>query len=30
MENVSPMPTPELWFETLLARKKQEIENAAK
>ena len=22
---VSPMPTPELWFETLLARKKQEI-----
>ncbi len=27
VENVSPMPTPELWFETLLARKKQEMEN---
>ncbi len=23
----SPMPTPELWFETLLARKKQELDN---
>lgn len=26
MESVSPMPSPELWFETLLARKKQEVE----
>ena len=25
MENVSSMPMPELWFETLLARKKQEM-----
>ena len=24
---ISPMPTPELWFETLLARKKQEMDN---
>jgi hypothetical protein len=24
---VSPMPQPELWFETLLARKKQEMED---
>ena len=27
MEAVSPMPDPELWFETLLTRKKKEIEN---
>lgn len=27
MERVSPMPDPELWFETLLARKKQEIKD---
>ena len=27
IEKISPMPTPELWFETLLARKKQEMEN---
>ena len=27
MEPVSPMPQPELWFETLLARKKQEMGN---
>ena len=27
---ISPMPTPELWFETLLAKKKQEIENERK
>lgn len=26
LEKVSPMPTPELWFETLLAKKKQEID----
>ena len=25
---ISPMPNPELWFETLLARKKQEIDDA--
>ena len=30
MENISPMPTPELWFETLLSRKKQEIDNERK
>ncbi|MBE6601760.1 MAG: FAD-binding protein [Ruminococcaceae bacterium] len=27
---VSPMPEPELWFETLLARKKEELEHGAK
>ncbi len=27
LEPVSPMPEPELWFETLLARKKQEMDN---
>ena len=27
---VSPMPSPELWFETLLARKKREIDNERK
>jgi hypothetical protein len=27
---VSPMPTPDLWFETLLARKKQEMDNERK
>lgn len=27
IEAVSPMPTPELWFETLLARKKQDIDH---
>ena len=27
MKPVSPMPDPELWFETLLARKKQEMEH---
>ena len=27
MEAVSPMPDPELWFETLLARKRQEMED---
>lgn len=27
IEDVSPMPDGELWFETLLAKKKQEIEN---
>ena len=26
-QKVSPLPTPELWFETLLARKKQEMGN---
>ncbi|MBR2908381.1 MAG: FAD-binding protein [Clostridia bacterium] len=26
LEKASPMPSPELWFETLLARKKQEID----
>ena len=30
MERVSLMPTPELWFETLLAKKKQEIEHDGK
>ena len=25
MEEISPMPTPELWFETLLARQKEKI-----
>ncbi|MBR7098437.1 MAG: FAD-binding protein, partial [Clostridia bacterium] len=30
MEMVSPMPDPELWFETLLARKKQEMEHGKK
>ena len=25
-ESISPMPTPELWFETLLARKRKETE----
>ena len=30
MENVSAMPMPELWFETLLAKKKQETQNEAK
>ena len=25
IESISPMPDPELWFETLLARKKQEM-----
>ena len=28
MEPISPMPDPELWFETLLARKKQEMERS--
>ena len=28
MEEISPMPCPELWFETLLARKKEEIDRA--
>ena len=28
MKPVSPMPDPELWFETLLARKKREMETA--
>ena len=27
---ISPMPNPELWFETLLARKKQEMDNERK
>jgi succinate dehydrogenase/fumarate reductase flavoprotein subunit len=27
LDRVSPMPTPELWFETLLARKRQEMED---
>jgi hypothetical protein len=27
---ISPMPAPELWFETLLARKKREIDNERK
>jgi len=27
IEPISPMPNPELWFETLLTRKKQEIED---
>lgn len=27
IEPISDMPTPELWFETLLAKKKQEVEN---
>ena len=27
MERVSPMPTPELWFETLLAKQRQEVKN---
>ncbi len=30
IEAVSNMPTPELWFETLLARKKKELENERK
>jgi len=30
MEPVSPMPNPELWFETLLARKKEEMDNERK
>ena len=30
LEEISPMPNPELWFETLLARKKQEVEHAGK
>ncbi len=30
IENISPMPNPKLWFETLLARKKQEINNGKK
>ena len=25
LDTVSPMPNPELWFETLLAKKKQEM-----
>lgn len=28
IENVTPIPSPELWFETLLARKRQEREDA--
>jgi hypothetical protein len=28
--SVSPMPAPELWFETLLARKKQEMDHERK
>ena len=27
MEPISPMPDPELWFETLLARKKEEMKH---
>ena len=27
LDRVSPMPTPELWFETLLTRKRQEMED---
>jgi hypothetical protein len=27
-ERVSPIPSPELWFETLLARKRQELKDA--
>jgi succinate dehydrogenase/fumarate reductase flavoprotein subunit len=30
IEDVTPMPNPELWFETLLAKKKQEIDHASK
>ncbi len=30
MKPVSPMPDPELWFETLLARKKKELEEGRK
>jgi succinate dehydrogenase/fumarate reductase flavoprotein subunit len=30
IDGISPLPTPELWFETLLARKKQELENERK
>ena len=30
LADVSKMPTPELWFETLLARKKKEIDNETK
>ena len=26
MESISPLPTPDLWFETLLARKRREAE----
>jgi len=29
VKKVSSMPTPELWFETLLARKKQELDHEA-
>ena len=29
-DDISPMPTPELWFEILLARKKQEMDNERK
>lgn len=30
IEDVSPLPDPELWFENLLAQKKQEIDNERK
>ena len=30
IEDVTPMPNPELWFETLLAKKKQEIDHVGK
>ena len=30
LEDVSPMPNPELWFETLLAKKKQEMDDERK
>ena len=30
MDGISPMPDPELWFETLLARKKKEMESNGK
>ena len=30
IEDVTPMPNPELWFETLLAKKKQEIDHVSK
>ncbi len=30
MDNISPMPDAELWFETLLARKKEEMEREEK
>ena len=30
IDGISPLPKPELWFETLLARKRQELENERK